>query len=101
MNKEESHQIYRLRRCILTTLYAYFKRFPLATICLEQLGEDCSTDPSELNWNLVYLEKSGWIELSKTYEEPPYVAASVALTAKGVDLTESETGFDTHFPMDE
>jgi hypothetical protein len=101
MDKDGAKSHFKLRRCVLSTLYAYFKQFPLATIGLDQLSEDCMALPSDLNWNLVYLEKSGWIELSRTYDEPPYVAASVALTAKGIDLVEGETGFIKHFPLDE
>ena len=97
--KSEKKTIFQLRRCLLNRLYDFFRQFPLAAIGLDQLSEDCRVEPAELNWNMVYLEKSGWVELSKSYDEPPFVAASAALTAKGIAFVESETGFDDHFPI--
>ena len=79
-------------------LYDCFKKFPLATIGLDQLAEECKIAVADLNWNVVYLEKSGWVELSQSYDEPPYIAASASLTAKGIDLIENDAEFEKKFP---
>lgn len=88
----------RLRRCILQTLYALFKKHPYAQVELAQLLEDCQIDTETLNWNMVYLEKSGFVELSKSIDTPPYIACSASITAAGIDLIEDEDEFDNRFP---
>ena len=88
----------RLRRCILSRLYELFKKFPYAAIELKQIEEDCRIEANEINWNMVYLEKCGFIELGKSIENPPYIASSVSLTAGGIDLIESEDEFNQRFP---
>jgi hypothetical protein len=87
-----------LRRRILELLYDRFRAFPYASTELELLEDQCNTSCRELNWNLVYLEKSGLLELAKTPESFPYVASGAALTARGIDLVEDETEFDRKFP---
>ena len=94
----ETPSYIRLRRCILETLYEIFKRVPYAAVELRQIEEDCHTSTSEVNWNLVYLEKCGFVELGKSIECPPYVASSVSLTAHGIDLVEDEIEFKRRFP---
>ncbi len=84
---------FRLRRCILERLYEIFKEYPYATAELKQIEEACQTDAKALNWNLVYLEKCGFVELGKSIECPPYIASSAALTAKGIDLIEDQAAF--------
>ena len=88
-----------LRRCILKRLYELFQEFPYASIELGQIAEECRTEAGELNWNIVYLEKCGYVELSKSSESPPYIASSVNITAKGIDLVEDESGFKGRFPV--
>ncbi len=88
----------RLRRCILSRLYELFKKFPYAAIELKQIEEDCQTEPKEINWNMVYLEKCGFVELGKSIESPPYIASSVSLTARGIDLIESEDEYNQVLP---
>jgi len=87
----------RLRRCILQTLYALFKKHPYAQVELAQLLETCQIDTETLNWNMVYLEKSGFVELSKAVDMPPFIACSVSITAAGIDLIENEDEFDNRF----
>ena len=99
-DKEDTAAHFQIRRCILTLLYDYFKQFPLATIGLDQLADECGIAVSDLNWNIVYLEKSGCVELSKSYDEPPYIAASAVLTAKGIDLIENPVEFEIKFPTE-
>jgi hypothetical protein len=86
-----------LRRCILERLYEIFKDYPYATVELKQIEEACQTDAKALNWNLVYLEKCGFVELGKSIECPPYIASSATLTAKGIDLIEDQAEFKRLF----
>jgi hypothetical protein len=88
---------FRLRRCILERLYELFKAHPYATVELKLIEEACQTDAKALNWNLVYLEKCGFVELGKSIECPPYIASSATLTAKGIDLIEDQTAFKQLF----
>ena len=88
---------FRLRQCILKTLYEMFIEYPYATAELRYIEERCQTDSKELNWNMVYLEKCGYVELGKSIECPPYIASSATLTAKGIDLIEDETEFKRRF----
>ena len=88
---------FRLRQCILETLYEMFIAYPYATIELRHIEERCQTDSKELNWNMVYLEKCGYVELGKTIDCPPYIASSATLTAKGIDLIEDEVEFNQRF----
>ena len=88
---------FKLRRCILERLYDIFKEYPYATVELKQIEEACQTDAKALNWNLVYLEKCGFVELGKSIECPPYIASSATLTAKGIDLIEDQAEFKRLF----
>ncbi|MEW6672603.1 MAG: hypothetical protein AB1427_12930 [Thermodesulfobacteriota bacterium] len=87
----------RLRGCILRTLYEMFKEYPYAQVEPGQIMELCRTDAKELNWNLVYLEKCGYLELGRSFESPPFIACSVALTAQGIDIIENEEAFRSRF----
>ena len=95
----EEKPFYRIRRCIMTTLYQYFTQVPYAAIELSQIALDCHVSPAELNWNIVYLEKSGLVELSKSYAEPPFVSSSAVITAEGINLVENEVQLDQRFPL--
>jgi hypothetical protein len=88
---------FRLRRCILERLYELFKEYPYATVELKQIEEGCQSDAKALNWNLVYLEKCGFVELGKSIECPPYIASSATLTARGIDLIEDPAAFKRLF----
>lgn len=88
---------FRLRRCILLTLYEHFKSFPYATMEPGAIEDACGTDPQTLNWNLVYLEKNGWVELGKSIDAPPYIACSISISASGIDMVEDEAFFDAKF----
>ena len=78
-------------------LYAIFQDYPYATIELGQIAEECHANSRELNWNIVYLEKCGYVELGKSIDSPPYIASSATITAKGIDLVEDEDGFNRRF----
>ena len=88
---------FRLRDCILSFLYEMFKVHPFASIDVREIEEHCGVSYQELNWNLVYLEKCGYVELGKSIDFPPYVAASVTITAAGIDLTEDPAAFQKRF----
>ena len=94
-NSSQDH--FRLRRCILERLYEIFKEYPYATVELKQIEEGCQTDAKALNWNMVYLEKCGFVELGKSIECPPYIASSATLTAMGIDLIEDPAEFNRLF----
>ena len=95
---EDLSAIRRLRRCMLTQLYAVFKQVPYAAVELKQIEEDCRSNTADVNWNMVYLEKCGYVELGTAVEAPPYVASTATLTAAGIDLIEDSEQFDRRFP---
>ena len=65
---------------------------------LRVLEETCPSDVGTLNWNLVYLDKCGYVELDKSQDCPPYISCTVCITAQGIDLVEAPSRFDTLFP---
>lgn len=88
-----------LRGCILTQLYALFQEVPLAPVELRQLAESCNTTARELNWNIIYLEKKGWVALSHDSNCPPYASCYVELTGAGIDLVEDGRAFERQFAV--
>ncbi len=98
--KDEIKQHKRLRNCILKYLYETFRDFPHVPIEMDQLVETCQVSPKDLNWNIIYLEKCGFIELSKSYAAPPFIACSATITVEGIDLVEDESAFNRRFPDD-
>ncbi len=95
---EDIAAVRRLRRCMLMNLYGIFKQYPYAAVELKQIEEDCRSTTTEVNWNMVYLEKCGYVELGKSVEAPPYVASTATLTAAGIDLIEDGEAFHRRFP---
>ena len=95
---EDIAAVRKLRRCMLMNLYAIFKQYPYAVVELKQIEEDCQSSTPEVNWNMVYLEKCGYVELGKAVEAPPYVASTATLTAAGIDLIEDGEAFDRRVP---
>jgi hypothetical protein len=87
----------QLRACILDRLYRFFREFPYGAMELEPLQTHCGTDAKILNWNLVYLEMCGYVELGRGVEAWPYVACSAAITATGIDLVEDGRRFQARF----
>ena len=88
---------FRLRRCLLTVLYDSFRAMPYLQVEPEHLRLVCQVPVTQLNWNLVYLEKCGYVELSKTYAPADHVASSVSITVAGIDLVENEPEFEKRF----
>ena len=93
----EHQSTLNLRRCILEHLYARFRAYPRAPVELVHLAEVCSVSARELNWNMVYLEKKGWIKLDQSADCPPYAACSAELTGAGIDLVEDHPAMDGLF----
>jgi len=91
---------FKVRRCIMLMLYETFKEYPYAAVELRQIEENCRTTTKEVNWNLVYLDKCGYVELGKAIESPPYIASTATLTAEGIDLIENEIEFNQRFPRE-
>lgn len=87
----------QLRKKLLLSLYRFFTEMPYAEMELSQISEICEAEPSELNWNMVYLEKCGLIELGHSTDCPPYVSCTANITAAGVDLVEIPGGLDEKF----
>lgn len=89
---------YGLRSCVMRHLYEWFKQYPLASIELRQLCEVCDADAGQLNWNLAYLQKKGWIDLDLSIDCPPFIACTAQISAEGVDLIEDAAAFEAQFP---
>ncbi len=103
-NGPSSHDLFKtrqLRRYIMESLYHFFTEYPYAAMEMSQLHESCGNDAKSLNWNIVYLEKSGYVELSRSVDCPPYVSCSASITGSGVDLVENESDFNAKFPIAE
>jgi len=82
-------------------LYQTFTEQPYRAVELREIQEECSTDTKSLNWNLVYLEKCGYLELGRAYDCAPYIAPFASLTASGIDLVENMNAFKQRFPLRE
>ena len=93
----EKQDHFALRRCILKTLYDFFKAYPFGLAELRTIGETCRSDPEQLNWNIVSLENGGYVELDKSMDCPPYVSCTAGITAKGIDLVENYQAFNNKF----
>jgi len=87
-----------LRRCIMKTLYAFFREYPFGLAELRYIGESCHANPEQLNWNIVYLEKCGYVDLDKSMDCPPYISCTATITAQGIDLVEDPQKLDKTFP---
>jgi len=90
---------FKLRRCILELLYALFQETPFAEVELAHIEDSCASDARELNWNMVYLEKCGYIEMNKSADCVTHVGFAAAITAAGIDLVENRSVFQNRFPI--
>ena len=98
-SEQRTEAYIRLRRKILTILYGFFQDFPYGSMELRQIQETCNTTSHLLNWNMVYLEKSGYLELDRSPDCHPFVACSVSISAAGIDLVEDPARFNRRFPI--
>ncbi|MEO0225637.1 MAG: hypothetical protein ABIL05_01665 [candidate division WOR-3 bacterium] len=85
-----------LRRNILEILYKKFCDHPYNSVTPKEFIEDLKVSRSELNFNIVYLESKGLVELHKPLEGDIFVAARI--TSKGIDLIEDDIAFNATFP---
>ncbi|MEO0126865.1 MAG: hypothetical protein ABIL44_03835, partial [candidate division WOR-3 bacterium] len=86
-----------IRRKILEMAYEKFKEHPYYRITPREFKEALNIDLKTLNFNIVYLEEKGYIELQKPLEGSLFVGARI--TSKGVDLVEDDYQFDITFPV--
>lgn len=94
---EDLEVLLRLRACLLEKLYQFFREIPYGAMELGQLETHCRTDTQTLNWNLVYLEMCGYVELGRGVEAWPHVAFSANITAAGIELVEDTRRFRARF----
>ena len=85
-----------LRRKILTMLYACFTEHPYRRITPKEFIEELSVTHKELDFNIVYLEEKGFLELQKPLEGNIFVGARI--TPKGIDLVEDRDKLNDLFP---
>ncbi|MEO0216858.1 MAG: hypothetical protein ABIL14_07570, partial [candidate division WOR-3 bacterium] len=85
-----------IRRKIMEMAYERFKEHPYYRITPKEFKEALNIDLKTLNFNMVYLEEKGYIELQKPLEGSLFVGARI--TSKGIDLVEDEYQFDITFP---
>lgn len=86
-----------LRRNILTMLYERFCEHPYHVVTPKEFVETLKIDQHELNYNIVYLEEKGLVELYKPLEGAIFVASRI--TSRGIDLVEDELEFRSRFPI--
>jgi DNA-binding HxlR family transcriptional regulator len=84
----------------LFTLYDLFREHPLAEVELSQLETSCRITTKALNWNLVYLEKKGFVSLSASADCLHYAACTASITGSGIDLVEHGQDLSRQFPLE-
>jgi hypothetical protein len=94
-----AHEAKRIRARLLELLYARFQAYPYASVEVAFLAEQSHIDAQTLNWNIVYLEKAGYVELDRLTDCPPYVSCSATITAAGIDLVEDEDAWRRRFDL--
>lgn len=99
MKNQQPEKHFQLRYRMLLYLYDMFREHPYSPVDVRQLEDACETNPEDMNWNLVYLEKCEYVELGKSVVFPPYVAAMVSLTVKGIDLVEDPEALKKRFQV--
>ena len=85
-----------IRRKVLQMLYDECREHPYSRITPKEFQEGLHISIKELNFNMIYLESKGYVELQKLLEGSVFVGARI--TAQGIDLIEDEYEFDTVFP---
>ncbi|GAH26409.1 unnamed protein product [marine sediment metagenome] len=88
----------KIRRQILKMAYERFKEHPYYRITPKELEDALNIGFKELNYNIIYLDEKGLIELQKPLEGSIFVG--VRISSKGIDLVEDECRFDIMFPAD-
>jgi DNA-binding MarR family transcriptional regulator len=86
-----------IRRKILEMLYERFEEHPYHRITPKEFRETLNIDLKNLNFNIIYLEEKGHVELQKPLEGSIFVGARI--TTKGIDLIEDEYQFNITYPV--
>lgn len=87
----------KIRRQILEMAYDRFKEHPYYRITPKELENALNIGFKKLNYNIIYLEEKGLIELQKPLEGSIFVG--VRISSKGIDLIEDECKFGIMFPV--
>ena len=85
-----------IRRRMLEILYKCYTDHPYNRITPKEFKEILNIGLKELQFNIIYLEEKGYVELSKPLEGSVFVGARI--TTRGVDLVEDEYEFNVFFP---
>lgn len=85
-----------IRRKILEIIYERFKEHPYYIVTPKEFEKALNIGLKTLNYNIIYLEEKGYVELQKPLEGNIFVGARI--TSKGVDLIEDEYQFNIVFP---
>ena len=78
-------------------LYRCFTEHPYHRITPKEFTEDLGVTQRVLDFNIVYLEEKGYVELQKPLEGSIFVGARI--TPKGIDLVEDNDKLNTLFPQ--
>lgn len=81
-----------LRREILRLLYEKFQEHPYHRILASEFCQLTKVPLSRLDYNMIYLEEKGYVELQKPWEGDVFISARI--NAKGIDLVEDDFEFD-------
>lgn len=85
----------QIRRRILEVLYKRFMEDPDEPTSRDEMLDSLSDlEPQQVDSNVIYLEKSGYLEAEHTIGAAWY---SAKILPKGVDLVEDKTRFDVVF----
>jgi DNA-binding Lrp family transcriptional regulator len=87
----------KVRRRILEILYEQFVEHPYNRTTPKEFKEQLGISLRDLNYNMIYLEDKGLVELQKPLEGSLFVGARI--TYRGIDLVENEYEFDIMFPV--
>ncbi|HIE05231.1 MAG TPA: hypothetical protein EYP58_00355 [bacterium (Candidatus Stahlbacteria)] len=81
-----------LRREILRLLFEKFQEHPYHRILANEFCKIIGIPLSRLDYNMIYLEEKGYVELQKPREGDVFISARI--TARGIDLIEDDFEFD-------
>ena len=81
-----------LRRQILKLLYDKFQEHPYYRILAKEFCEIIGVPLNRIDYNMIYLEEKGYVELQKPWEGDVFISARI--TAKGIDLVEDDFELD-------
>ena len=86
----------RIRRKVLTRLYAVYHQNPWASVDRQTLAEMGQTDVKSLDPIVKFLQSEGWITL-REFHDGDYLAQ---ITPQGIRLVENLAEFNRQFPIE-